>query len=138
MRFYYSAFAEKRIHRRVSECLSVCLKSLASNTIVDATLLRNWVNTALRSNVTYFRVRRELFASFTHMLDEFPTTPVEIDDELFIVIRQFLTVRNDSINDDKRLAFDKALVDLRIAATRALCPVPHAVPAPFASSGEAD
>lgn len=46
--------------------------------------------------------------------------PVIIDEETFIVVRQFLMSRNDALNDDKRLAFDKNLFLLRSRAAAAL------------------
>lgn len=34
------------------------------------------------------------------------------------MIKSFLTARNDSLNDDKRLAFDRVLFDLDFATQR--------------------
>lgn len=43
-----------------------------------------------------------------------------ISNEEFLVIRYFLTVRNDSIDDNKRLSFDKAILELRTRANDAI------------------
>lgn len=77
---------------------------------LDRESLRSWVRKALTTNLTYYRLRRELFAEFTDLEED--DGGVAIDDEVYIVIRQFLTQKNDAINDDKRLSFDKALVEL--------------------------
>lgn len=45
------------------------------------------------------------------------------------MIRQFLTVRNDAINDDKRLSFDKAIFELRRACASVLRSTPPSTPA---------
>lgn len=47
-----------------------------------------------------------------------------ISDETFLVIRYFLTARNDSLDDNKRLSFDKAILDVRHVADHALMPAP--------------
>lgn len=69
------------------------------------------------SNTNYYRTRRELFDQFTHEVMRVPPLPhVPVSQEAFVVVRSFLTARNDSLNDDKRLAFDKVVLDLRNAA----------------------
>lgn len=81
------------------------------------------------SNTTYFRVRRDLFTDFSETLRTVAARPrVRITDEQFVVIRSFLTVRNDAISDDKRLSFDKAIMELRAAANDAIANFPHAHP----------
>lgn len=80
-----------------------------------------WADQCLVTNLTYFRNRRELFATFTSLLRAAPGAPrVVLTPEEFIVIRSFLTIRNDSVNDDKRLAFDKVVMDIRAAAAAAM------------------
>lgn len=104
--------------------------TLASEIILDAQRTADWVKTVLRSNLTYFRVRREMFTAFVGVMDATVVRRVSIDDELFIALKQFLTMRNDSMTDDKRLSFDKAVMELRSAAAAALAVPEAAVGAP--------
>lgn len=84
----------------------------------------------LRSNLTYFRLRRDLFADFVAAMDPpNPVNPVVLREEIFLVIRYFLTARNESLDDNKRLSFDKAIMELRAAAVAALRPAPPEAPA---------
>lgn len=81
--------------------------------------------------MSYFRLRRELFEEFSRMLaPPDGQARVNISSEAFIVIRYFLTARNDSLDDNKRLSFDKAIMQLRQDALAA-------IPAPAASGGVA-
>lgn len=52
-----------------------------------------------------------------------------ISEEAFIVIRYFLTSRNESLDDNKRLSFDKAILQLRADAIRVLANIPVPPPA---------
>lgn len=61
-----------------------------------------------------------MFAKFVELMDEAVVVPVEIDDELFIALKQFLTARNDGLTDDKRLSFDKAVMEVRSKSAKAL------------------
>lgn len=89
----------------------------ATNFTADADAIIAWSNSCLTTNTNYFRARRELFEQFTRALAVVPgNARVTISSEQFIVVRSFLTAKNDSINDDKRLAFDKAVVELRAAS----------------------
>lgn len=74
----------------------------------------------MRTNVSYFRLRRELFDSLAVLMEEEAIVPCTIEDEDYMVLRQFLSSKNESITDDKRLSFDKSLSALRSAATRAI------------------
>lgn len=78
-------------------------------------MCRDWTAKVLASNLTYYRLRRELFEKFNNLVfdDHQMGSLVELSEEVYIVIRQFLTSRNDAINDDKRLSFDKAIFELR-------------------------
>lgn len=87
---------------------------------IDAYCLRDWALRALRTNVTYYRLRRELFAALMSVLDEPINVGCEVEEEDFMVLRQFLSSKNDSLSDDKRLAFDKSLTALRSAALTAI------------------
>jgi len=81
---------------------------------VDPTDLATWCTNCIISNVVYFRTRRDLFDQLIHLcLAQRRGARVMIPEELFTAIKGFLTSRNDSINDDKRLAFDKAVIELR-------------------------
>lgn len=98
-----------------------CSTNIPASTInLDAYVLRDWVNRALRANLTYFRVRRELFEHFNAALDAPIVTGCEIENEDYMILRQFLTQRNDSLDDNKRLSFDKALDGFRAAASSAI------------------
>lgn len=77
--------------------------------------LRSWVIEAQLANYTYFRVRRELY---NHLINELnqareanPALCVHVTYESFVVAKQFLTSRNESFNNDSRLAFDRVLAD---------------------------
>jgi len=75
--------------------------------------LRDWCNDALSANHTYYRVRREYFDRFTSLRD--PPDEVEavrIPSQIFITIRSFLCTRSPEISDDKRLAFDTAVMEI--------------------------
>lgn len=81
---------------------------------VDPTDLATWCVNCIIANVTYFRTRRDLFDQLISLcLAKRVGSRVMIPEELFTAIKGFLTARNDSINDDKRLAFDKAVIELR-------------------------
>lgn len=90
-------------------------KSPASFTF-DADRTFRWTTTVLKSNLSYYRVRRELFATFITLMDAAVIRAVIIDEEEFIAIKQFLTLKNDALSDDKRLSFDKAIMALRSAS----------------------
>lgn len=78
----------------------------------------------LSANLTYFRLRRELFDEFNRLLGAYEAgAHINIPEDVFIVIRYFLTSRNESIDDNKRLSFDKAIFQLRNSAVRALNPI---------------
>jgi len=81
-------------------------------------------------------LRRELFEQFNDLVfDEDQSQPlVNVNEEVFIVVRQFLTSRNDAINDDKRLSFDKAIFELRRACAKALKSTPPSTPSEGVSS----
>lgn len=49
------------------------------------------------------------------VLDNTNSVTVAISSSDFISLRSFLTSRNDALSDDKRLAFDTAVVSLRAA-----------------------
>ncbi len=79
-------------------------------------LLSSWVEDAQVTNITYFRLRRELYATLLEHLEASRNEPDEICTVLsrddFFTIKQVLTSRNDSISNDARLAFDKLLIEL--------------------------
>lgn len=91
---------------------------------VDAAAAVGWTNRVLCSNMSYFRLRRELFEEFNRLLSA-PDGRARcaISPEVFIVIRYFLTARNDVLDDNKRLSFDKAILQLRSDAYLVLHPV---------------
>lgn len=79
-------------------------------------LLAEWVTEAQIANLSYFRVRREVYQSFLQALDaskdaaEEDCTTLSADD--FFTIKQVLTVRNEGLGNDARLAFDRLLTEL--------------------------
>lgn len=96
--------------------------------VVAAAVAAEWADRCLRSNLTYYRLRRELFEMFVDGLtDNLALPTIRLTDEQFIVIRTFLTARNDALDDNKRLAFDKAVLEVRAMASRAL-QAPHPAP----------
>lgn len=80
------------------------------------TLLGEWVEEAQISNITYFRLRRELFQSLINKMESSRDSPddecTSISPDDFFTIKQVLTSRNDSISNDARLAFDRLLTEL--------------------------
>lgn len=75
---------------------------------------------ALRTNVSYYRLRRELFTGLMNAITEPVNVGCEVEEEDFMVLRQFLSSKNNDINDDKRLSFDKSLTAVRAAALQAI------------------
>lgn len=91
-----------------------CFAANDSLFTVDSQGLLDWTSKVLASNLTYFRLRRELHEEFVLLMHLQPTGPVmRIGEEPFIVIKYFLTARNDALDDNKRLSFDKAIFQLR-------------------------
>lgn len=80
----------------------------------------------MTANTSYFRVRREIFAELTAAMDDHASVRIALDGEIFLGIRQFLVVRNDDVSDDKRLSFDKAVLQARVAAQTVLRTRAHA------------
>lgn len=81
---------------------------------MDPTDLLTWCSNCLMANLSYYRLRRELFEQFiTLCCRSRPGSRVDIVDEIFISIKSFLTSRNESLNDDKKLSFDTAVLELR-------------------------
>lgn len=74
----------------------------------------------MTANTSYFRVRREIFAELTAAMDDHAPVSVALDEEIYLGIRQFLVVRNDAVSDDKRLSFDKAVLQARVVAQTVL------------------
>jgi len=87
---------------------------------IDAYCLRDWALRALRTNVTYYRLRRELFTALMSVLDEPVVVGCEVEEEDFMTLRQFLSSKNDGMTDDKRLSFDKSLTAVRSASLVAI------------------
>jgi len=73
--------------------------------------LKKWIADASISDITYHRVRQQLWAKFIKTLSTRGET-TEIDRTLFNSIKSTLTSRSDSLTDDKRLAFDTAVQQL--------------------------
>jgi len=101
-------------------CTAYTYKSPANTFNIDAYCLRDWVLRALRTNVTYFRLRRELFDAFGQLLDFPVVVGCEVEEEDYMVVRQFLSARSGNLSDDKRLSFDKSLTSLRAVAAQAI------------------
>lgn len=68
-----------------------------------------------------------MFAEFIEASEKPVQVTVTIADEDYLVLRQFLTIRNDGITDDRRLSFDKTLVSLKAEAMRALAARPQGI-----------
>lgn len=112
-------FVNENCHPAGSLGLEVSRKQPASFTF-STSELGSFVINALTVNVSYYRVRRDLFSKFANAMGPSPgEATVEVDEETFVAVRTFLTTRNDGLNDNKRLSFDKALLDLRRLVRRA-------------------
>jgi len=74
--------------------------------------LQLWVNTAQMANTTYFRVRRTLYNKLVKLIANEEDHDFTIDGETFNTLKGFLTARNESLNDNRTLAFVKALDEL--------------------------
>lgn len=96
---------------------------------VAAVAVVAWCNKVLCSNLTYFRLRRVLFDEFVELLGYEGESAVSFHHETLMVIRQFLTERNDALNDNKRLSFDKTVFELLAAAQKVLSARGAAAPA---------
>lgn len=76
--------------------------------------MASWCNNVLITNLTYFRSRRQLFDALISLMQQTPVQPtVRISEEQFVVLKSALTARNEGMNDDKRLALDKAILELK-------------------------
>jgi hypothetical protein len=77
--------------------------------------LYEWLIKVNQSNLSYFKARRDLWNIFSHIFHmnfAVPDNAVEILPDTFTQIWHFLTSRNDTVNDDKRLAFTAAVNSL--------------------------
>lgn len=75
--------------------------------------LDGWCSRAQLANVTYFRVRRELYRELTDELSsDAVDRVVRFTDEEFFTIKQFLTSRNEVLPQEARFAFDKTVIEL--------------------------
>lgn len=97
---------------------------LASNRMsFSATALVDWTQKVLLSNLSYYRLRRELLDEFVSFVGPPPgTITIVLDDEVLLVVRYFLSAKNDGLDDNKRLSFDKAILQVRQAALKAITP----------------
>lgn len=89
---------------------------------VRRTWLEEWLVDAQIVNVTYFRVRRELYARLTTELRDCQQGGhhfIMLTAEQYFVLKQLLTSRNDSQPSQLRLAFDKTLEELDNKCRRA-------------------
>jgi len=62
--------------------------------------------------MSYYRLRRSLFEEFCGFVGTERAGYVKLPTEAFLVIRLFLTARNEHLDDNKRLSFDKAIMEL--------------------------
>lgn len=75
--------------------------------------LRQWANSVLSQNTTYYRTRRQLFESFTQLLgDRHIDDAVRVDSSLVTVIRLFLMSRSDALSEASRLGFETAVNEI--------------------------
>jgi len=86
---------------------------LLSLSVEDA---NRFVEDAQTAQTTYYRVRRDLYQKFVDCLKR--DAPVRFSAEDFYAIKGFLDCRNDKLDDNKRLAFDKTVVNIAVAASR--------------------
>lgn len=73
--------------------------------------LREFVEAALSTNVSYYAARRELLDLWTDAI-ALGDGDIVVSATLTVQIRSFLQLRSESINDNNRLAFETALVRL--------------------------
>lgn len=123
------------VSKGVFEATAPCnsLANFQNNFTADQRQLSRWINQCLTANLTYYRSRREFFTGFVRSLEERPGHRVDIDEEDFITVRQFLTSRNDMVTQDARLAFDKSLFKMR-----ASCANPQALSEHGTTSADSD
>lgn len=101
--------------------------------------LYNWVNKVQISNLSYFKVRKDLMTELSRMSvlksdENLAEGELVLSQSTFNSIWQFLTTRNDKITDDSRLAFQAAIDDL---LTNLSQPVEEpAAPQPVAAVGD--
>jgi hypothetical protein len=76
-------------------------------------------NRALVTDHTYHRARKELWDQFVRGFSAFPNGGMKIEESKFVQIKSYLCTKNDSNNsDDKRLAFETAIIDIYNAIIR--------------------
>jgi len=77
-----------------------------------------------------------MFNDFVDLMDPRPGRPaINVTDDIVIVVRSFLTSKNEGLNDDKRLAFEKAVVQLRGDSAAILRSEPPSSAASVSGSG---
>lgn len=76
--------------------------------------LQEFVESASFSNISYFRVRRDLFEAFCSLVEggRDSDDSIVIGFETFQAVKSFLISRNEQLDDNKRLSFERALYDL--------------------------
>lgn len=81
--------------------------------VVSHRELVSWAQQAMLVNTTYFRARRQLYQRLVALVSEGSRAqdPVDIGVEEYVAVKLFLTSRNDGLNDNNRLAFERVLVD---------------------------
>jgi len=67
---------------------------------------------AANSDLTFHRVRTALWSKFVKTTLESKTSKTQIDLDQWLLLKQYLTARNDKCSDELSLSFEKCLIAL--------------------------
>jgi len=72
-----------------------------------------WIGYVQSSNLSYYKVRRQIFSQLGEIVHLIPNSQshgeMELDNEDYNTVWSFLTARNGSVPEAARLAFEKVL-----------------------------
>lgn len=77
--------------------------------------LQLWTMHVSASDLSYHKIRKELWKQFIALITSQPVAAgesVEISSTDFVVVKQFLTAKNDKVTDDVSLSFTETLESL--------------------------
>jgi len=99
---------------------------------VDSRRMSAWIDNAQLGDTTWFKPRKELWSSFVTLArrGSDPTFAVVLTHDDFVSLKSFLLSRNPDLTDDKRLAFEKTLLNISDTIDQVLFAVQHGVDIP--------
>lgn len=77
--------------------------------------LAEFVEASSFANLAYYRVRRDLWEAFVAAVEQ--DSGFTLGFETFNAVKSFLLARNEQLDDNKRLAFDRAVIDIAVGVS---------------------